>query len=92
MPTRGELLESKLESFKRYLAKVGTPTKVQEIERMNLTKENLLLFAQSHLIPNKNKLDDPASEIIIRVGITDVPQHRDRIKRYLQCFVELLTS
>lgn len=92
MTTRAEVLNDKFEGFKRYLAKVGDPQKMKSVEDMNLSKETLLGWMSAYVLPNRAKLDDPASELIIRLGISDVKEHRDKLKRYLECFVCLLTE
>ena len=70
MTTRADLLKEKLDNFKRYINKIADPKKLKSVNEMNLSVEQLLTYANQFLIPNKNNLDDPASELIISLGIT----------------------
>lgn len=91
MATRSEVLKLKYEAFQRFLHNVSHKDKFEALERLKLNSDTLIGFVNDYLIPNKEKLDDPTSDLMIRLGIKDIPENREKIKRYFMCFIELLS-
>jgi hypothetical protein len=88
MSTDYQILLQKFGNFKTYIKSVSSNHQViQDYE--NMTDNEFLLFGLGFLVPNKGKLDLILEQISNKLNITEKEQ-REKIKRYLECFIEYL--
>ena len=83
-----QLLLQKFHNFKKYMKDNGKDKKCIE-DYSKMTENAFLLFGIGFLLPNKNNLNMVANKMCEKVKIED-KEVEEKIKRYLQCFVEYL--
>jgi hypothetical protein len=84
------LLIEKLNNFKKFVEEVAQDkSQIEHYKTMN--EAQFLVFGHFYLVPNKKNLDDLTEKMSKKLSITD-QNHKNKIKRYLECFVELLES
>ena len=88
MSTDFQVLNQKFNNFKVYIKSVSSNDSVIR-DYENMSDNEFLLFGLGFLVPNKEKLDIVLEQICSKLKITDQEQ-RDKIKRYLECFIEYL--
>ena len=88
MSTDYQLLLQKFNNFKVYIKSVSTNQEVIK-DYENMTDNEFILFGLGFLVPNKAKLDMILDQICKKLNIKDKEQ-RDKIRRYLECFIEYL--
>lgn len=88
MSTDYQVLLQKFENFKKFVIEI-TPDKKIVKEYENMTNNEFLLFGSGFLVPNKDKIDQIVSQLCNKVKVTQ-PEHRVKLQRYLECFIEYL--
>lgn len=85
--TKMVLLVEKFKNFKQFV-KENANNKDQIKEYENMSIEKLIIMSKIFFIPFKNSLDDMVEKIIERCEMNE--QCTERVKKYLECFIELL--
>ena len=88
MATDLQILLQKFNNFKVYIKTVSTNQEVLKDYEI-MTDNEFLLFGLGFLIPNKNKLDMVNNQLCQKLNIVNV-NHREKISRYIDCFIEYL--
>lgn len=90
MSTDYQVLLQKFNNFKKFVKQVSTKTEViNDYEKM--TDNEFILFGVGFLVPNKDKLDLITDKVYEKLALTD-EAHKEKIKRYLTCFIEYLNQ
>jgi hypothetical protein len=88
MSTDYQVLLSKFNKFREYIKTISKDSKViQDYEKM--TDNEFILFGLGFLVPNKEKLDIIVNQVAEKLKVTE-EEHKNKIKRYLECFIEYL--
>ena len=88
MSTDFQILLQKFSNFKTYIKTVAKNEQVMK-DYENMTDNEFLLFGLGFLVPNKSKLDTILDQICNKLSVND-QDVKDKIKRYLECFIEYL--
>lgn len=87
MSTDYQQLLQKFNNFKKFISEnAKDPESLQNYEKM--TENEFLFFGISFLLPNKDKLEFVSTKVTEKTKMD--PEHKDKVKRYLECFVEYL--
>lgn len=88
MSTDYQVLISKFNNFKAFIKDVANnKTVIQDYEKMS--ENEFLLFGLGFLVPNKGKLNLIVEQITNKLQVKD-SEHINKVKRYLECFIEYL--
>lgn len=88
MTTDYQILLQKFNNFRTFIKSISSNQNVIK-DYENMTENEFLLFGLGFLLPNKNKLDTIVEQISSKLSITN-NEHKDKVKRYLNCFIEYL--
>jgi RAB protein geranylgeranyltransferase component A len=83
-----QILLKKFNNFKEYVKSVA-PNKAVVADYENMSDNEFMLFGLGFLVPNKEKLNMIVDQICKKLGVTN-DEHREKIKRYIECFIEYL--
>jgi RAB protein geranylgeranyltransferase component A len=83
-----QILLKKFNNFKEYVKSVA-PNKAVVADYENMSDNEFMLFGLGFLVPNKEKLNMIVDQICKKLDVTN-DEHREKIKRYIECFIEYL--
>jgi hypothetical protein len=90
MSTDFQILLQKFNNFKSYVKSISSnQTVISDYD--NMSDNEFLLFGLGFLVPNKEKIDMIVDQICQKLQITDA-EHKEKIKRYIECFIEYLVQ
>ena len=90
MTTDYQVLIQKFNNFKSFVQEIS-PKKEVINEYNKMSESEMMLFCIGFLIPNRDKLDIIVSQMATKLEIND-EEHKSKIKRYLQCFIEYVNQ
>jgi hypothetical protein len=84
-----EIVTKKLDNFKKFIKEISEKGNGHLATYEHLALPALIVFANFYLKPNKDKLDDLVVKMQEQLKFED--KHKERVKKYLECFIEYLT-